>query len=109
VRRLTVLYLLSVIFFAAGVSAILYYGQDLIPHGAEKLSIAKAPDIHQSGLMALFAENFRDPIAPLLLQFIVIVVATRAAGTLFSFFNQPSVIGEIVAGILLGPSLLGWL
>jgi len=30
-------------------------------------------------------------------------------GLLFERFGQPSVIGEIVVGILLGPSLLGWL
>src|SRR5438876_7316693 len=33
----------------------------------------------------------------------------RALGSLFARFGQPSVIGEITAGILLGPSLFGWL
>jgi Kef-type K+ transport system membrane component KefB len=51
--------------------------------------------------------NFQTPLARLLLQFIVILIATRAAGSLFKRFGQPSVIGEIAAGILLGPSLLG--
>jgi Kef-type K+ transport system membrane component KefB len=36
-----------------------------------------------------------------------IVVTCRATGALFRRFEQPPVIGEVVAGILLGPSLLG--
>ena len=38
---------------------------------------------------------------------LVIVVAARLLGWLFERLGQPAVIGEIVAGILLGPSLLG--
>jgi Kef-type K+ transport system membrane component KefB len=59
--------------------------------------------------MDALLENFKDPLAKLLLQFIVIILATRAAGSLFKRFGQPSVIGEIAAGIVLGPSLFGWL
>jgi Kef-type K+ transport system membrane component KefB len=54
-------------------------------------------------------EHFNSPLARLLLQFIVIILATRAVGSLFARFGQPAVIGEITAGILLGPSLFGWL
>jgi Kef-type K+ transport system membrane component KefB len=43
----------------------------------------------------------------LLLQLITIVLAARALGALFQKIGQPPVIGEIVAGIVLGPSLLG--
>ncbi|MGE0727311.1 MAG: cation:proton antiporter [Acidimicrobiia bacterium] len=39
----------------------------------------------------------------------VIVVVARAAAALFRHFGQPAVLGEIVAGIALGPSLLGLL
>ena len=45
----------------------------------------------------------------MLLQFVAIILATRLLGSLFTRFGQPAVIGEITAGILLGPSLLGWL
>jgi len=44
----------------------------------------------------------------LILQIAVIVVAARIFGLIFRLVNQPQVIGEMVAGILLGPSLLGW-
>ena len=53
-------------------------------------------------------ENFHSPLARLLLQFLVIILATRLLGSLFARFGQPRVIGEITAGILLGPSLFGW-
>ena len=39
---------------------------------------------------------------------IVILLAARLAGALAVKFHQPAVIGEMIAGILLGPSLLGW-
>ncbi len=44
----------------------------------------------------------------LILQIGVIMVAARFAGWVFRKFHQPQVVGEMVAGILLGPSLLGW-
>jgi len=46
-------------------------------------------------------------ILTLLLQTIVIVAAARVVGVAFRRLGQPPVIGEMVAGLLLGPSLLG--
>lgn len=43
----------------------------------------------------------------LLLALTVIVLLARVVGMLFQRIHQPPVIGEVVAGILLGPSLLG--
>lgn len=42
-----------------------------------------------------------------LLALLVIILTARAVGTLFQYIGQPRVIGEVVAGIVLGPSLLG--
>lgn len=42
-----------------------------------------------------------------LLAFVVILLSARALGALFRRWNQPPVIGEMIAGIMLGPSLLG--
>jgi len=44
----------------------------------------------------------------LVLQIAVVVAACRLMGSLFRRFHQPRVVGEMFAGILLGPSLLGW-
>ena len=48
-----------------------------------------------------------SPILVLLLQAIVIVAAARSVGAAFRRFGQPAVVGEMVAGLLLGPSLFG--
>jgi Kef-type K+ transport system membrane component KefB len=42
-----------------------------------------------------------------LLDLIIILVLARSVGTLFTRIGQPRVVGEIVAGVLLGPTLLG--
>jgi Kef-type K+ transport system membrane component KefB len=44
----------------------------------------------------------------LILQIAVILVVARGVGWLFRRLHQPQVVGEMAAGILLGPSLLGW-
>lgn len=44
----------------------------------------------------------------LVLQVMVVLVVCRVSGTLFQRIHQPCVVGEMFAGIVLGPSLLGW-
>ena len=48
-----------------------------------------------------------SPILTLLLQTIVIVAAARLVGAAFRRLGQPPVVGEMFAGLLLGPSLAG--
>ncbi len=49
--------------------------------------------------------------SPLLLlaQIAIILLCARVAGRAMGLIGQPKVVGEMVAGIMLGPSLLGWL
>ena len=54
-------------------------------------------------------QAFEDPLPLLLVQLIVIVVAARLCGALAQKAGQTAVVGEMVAGVLLGPSFLGWL
>ena len=42
-----------------------------------------------------------------LLALVVVIATARAMGWVFRSVNQPPVVGEILAGIVLGPSLLG--
>ncbi len=42
-----------------------------------------------------------------LLALAVVIATARGLGTLFRMIHQPPVVGEIIAGFLLGPSLLG--
>ena len=48
-----------------------------------------------------------SPLALLLLQIAVILAVSRLMGALFAKLRQPQVIGEIIAGLALGPSLFG--
>ena len=48
-----------------------------------------------------------DPIVLVLLDVLIVMGLSRTMGMLFSQIKQPLVIGEIVAGVMLGPSLLG--
>jgi Kef-type K+ transport system membrane component KefB len=46
-------------------------------------------------------------LVKVLLALTVIMITARVVGVLFARVNQPAVIGEVVGGIILGPSLLG--
>jgi Kef-type K+ transport system membrane component KefB len=48
-------------------------------------------------------------VISVLIEILVVIGVSRVFGWGFRAISQPLVIGEIVAGIALGPSLLGWL
>jgi Kef-type K+ transport system membrane component KefB len=79
----------------------------------QPVPVLSGPDaVDSSGrniFFSLFRSNLRDAFPTLLLQIIIIIILTRLLGTFFKKIGQPSVIGETVAGIILGPSLLGLL
>lgn len=52
--------------------------------------------------------NIGEQAAMLLLQIMAILVVSRFFSFIFVRIGQPTVIGEILAGIVLGPSLLGY-
>lgn len=43
-----------------------------------------------------------------ILQIVLVLFATKLAGHLAARIGQPSVLGKIIVGIILGPALLGW-
>lgn len=53
--------------------------------------------------------NLTHPLAILLVQIITIIFVARLFGWICKKIGQPSVIGEMIAGIVLGPSLVGTL
>ena len=50
-----------------------------------------------------------NTVVLILIEILVVIGGSRLVGWAFRSIDQPLVIGEIVAGIALGPSLLGWL
>ena len=54
-----------------------------------------------------FVNNLHHPLAILLAQIITIILTARILGWICKKIGQPTVIGEIIAGIVLGPSLIG--
>lgn len=50
-----------------------------------------------------------NTVVLILIEVLIVIAGSRLVGWLFRAIDQPLVIGEIVAGIALGPSLLGWL
>jgi Kef-type K+ transport system membrane component KefB len=51
--------------------------------------------------------NLEHPLAILLAQIVTIILVARFFGWICKKIGQPTVIGEIIAGIVLGPSFIG--
>jgi Kef-type K+ transport system membrane component KefB len=115
--RLHFFYGLILIGFALGLYSAVEHGRKL--HAPSQVPGDRPPALQlkavRPGLdpsVSLFAnlqENFQDPLSRFFLQLILIVLVARICGTLIRKVGQPAVIGEMLAGIILGPSLLGWM
>ena len=111
------LYPLVLAVFGLGLYAALEQGRKLQapPTAASPTQSAAAAASGTPGLepavslVAYLPQHYQDPLTRLLGQLILIVVVTRLCGALARKVAQPAVIGEMIAGILLGPSLIGWL
>lgn len=72
-----------------------------------KIIAPNTKNTHWNDFLAALGHNLQHPLAILLAQIITIIVIARFFGWIFKKIGQPSVIGEIIAGIFLGPSLVG--
>ena len=61
----------------------------------------------ESLLQSLGRLNLESVLLPVLVQLVIIVLVARIFFVLFRKLGQPGVVGEIVAGLVLGPSVLG--
>jgi Kef-type K+ transport system membrane component KefB len=107
-------YALILAIFCSGIAAILQQGQKLqsTPSAFAHLESSSGGDNGvgpSASLVDNLSENLRDPLTQLFIQLILIIIAARLCGILARWCGQPAVVGEMIAGILLGPSLLGWL
>lgn len=76
-----------------------------LENGRSVVAIAEKPQ--WSEFVGSMQHNLQHPLALLLAQIITIIIVARIFGWFFRKIGQPSVIGEMIAGIVLGPSLLG--
>lgn len=77
----------------------------LFAAGGEPLAHQNAVGAVADSLVQLDVERL---LLPILVQLVIIIAVARMFGALARKMRQPSVVGEIVAGLLLGPSLFGW-
>jgi len=92
---------LLLLIFVVGVWLILAAGSKLQP-----AAVVARPETTAQPASVLW-ENFRTPLSILLTQIIVILAMAGLFRRLFRLIHQPPVMGEMVAGIVLGPSVLG--
>ena len=95
-------YLLLLLLFVGGVWLLLVAGARLHPAAVDAAQAST-----DSSFTQLLWENLRNPLSILLTQIIVILVVAGLFRRLFRGIKQPPVMGEMLAGIVLGPSVLG--
>lgn len=96
------LYFAIIVPILALAAFMLYRGSDAYP-----AQVAATADTTFS-LATFLRTAFADPLSTALLQLIVILFVAKGLGWVFTRIGQQAVMGEIVGGVLLGPSLLGW-
>jgi Kef-type K+ transport system membrane component KefB len=80
--------------------------QELTSAGNAEVAVSA----QDSAILVFFGslfQNLEHPLSLLLIQIVVIVISSKLLAALVSKIGQPVVIGEVIAGILLGPSVLG--
>lgn len=97
--QVTVIYLLILVAAVALFLLIRSVGEGFSRTLVEPLAAASAPVAKKA--------NLHSTLPQILLAIVTIMVTARVLGTVFQWLGQPRVIGEVIAGIVLGPSLLG--
>ncbi len=92
-------------FFSVLIFVIIQYGKNL---QEGRVFNTKPTDSSQwQQFVDAMQANLSHPLAILLIQIVTIILVARMFGWVFKKIGQPTVIGEIIAGIVLGPSLFG--
>lgn len=96
-------YTAVVVVSVAAIAAVVHLGTRWYPTGVPGLTAAPTPP----PAAPTAPPGSEAPLPRLLAQLLVIVAATQVGGRVARRLGQPGVIGEIAAGVLLGPSLVG--
>lgn len=75
--------------------------------GGRKITYPSSDRGQWQEFIASLTHNLQHPLALLLAQIMVIILAAKLFGWICIKIGQPTVVGEMIAGIVLGPSLLG--
>src|SRR5215471_15308225 len=109
-KKRVLLCLVLLLVLAASIPALLRLGSHLSDGHPGASMASRQVNPPALGAEAAASGSLRSrlgsPAGLLLLQLVVIILVARGAGMLFRALGQPAIIGEMVAGILLGPSLL---
>ncbi len=102
----------NIFFYATvigGFSGLIYLmyvlGSKLQTKGTVIVASSEKNQLHQ--FIDSLSHNLQHPLAILLAQIVTIILVARLFGWICTKIGQPTVMGEIVAGIVLGPSLFG--
>ncbi len=114
-KKVSCLYVGTLFVACAAIMAVLHFGSALptpettmeVP--GRTMTVAVPVESAFAGLTRNLRANLDHPLSRLLVQLFVVIALSHLAGRLFRRLGQPAVVGEIVTGILLGPSLLGLL
>ncbi|SDF17752.1 cation:proton antiporter [Epilithonimonas hungarica] len=103
--RNIIFYTVTIAFFSCLVYWFLIEGKTL--EAGENIVIKESKGTIWENFVESFSTNLHHPLALLLAQIVTIILVARLFGWICMKMKQPSVIGEMIAGIVLGPSLLG--
>lgn len=108
-KKSHLLYPLIIGIFAALIWFIIVQGERLPERQHAPLTTVTptVPATAGTGVFSELLHHAQNPLSMLLLQIILILCLARLFGYLAQKIKQPAVVGEIIAGIILGPSLLG--
>ena len=100
------IYAVMVLLFGALIYMAIEEGDRFSHHAVTSSTVAE--DTPFTMFCQFVTDNLHHPLSILLIQIIAVLLMVRLFGFLFKHIGQPGVIGEIVAGIVLGPSVLGY-
>ncbi len=104
--RSLLFYVITLLVFSGIIFYIIRTGEKLEPAKVDNFTPQITASTWQQ-FKETYLQNLTHPLAILLLQIITIIIAARIFGYLCRKIRQPSVVGEIIAGIFLGPSFIG--
>ena len=100
-----IFYITTIVGFSVAIFWIIEFGKKL--EIGKKINLPISHNTNWVEFKTTLINNLGHPLSILLAQILIIVLVARLFGWLFKKIGQPTVIGEILAGILLGPSLVG--